>query len=95
MRTEAVNISDNIKSKELILDYPCTWTYKLIIAESTDIEKVLSLILKNREYVLNNSKISKKGTYKSYSLKLEVKSSEDRQTIFQSLQKEKSIKFIL
>ncbi|MDR2342455.1 MAG: DUF493 domain-containing protein [Campylobacteraceae bacterium] len=90
-----MNISDNIESKELILNYPCTWTYKIIAIKSADIQKVLLYILKDREYNLINSKISKQGTYKSYSLKVEVKSDSDRKEIFENLQKEKSIKFIL
>ncbi|MDR1554714.1 MAG: DUF493 domain-containing protein [Campylobacteraceae bacterium] len=90
-----VNTSDNIKSKELILDYPCAWTYKLITTKDTDIKNILTHVLKDRKYSLTDSKTSKQGVYKSCSLKLEVKSDSDRKEIFENLQKEKSIKFIL
>lgn len=89
------NVLDNIESKELILNYPCIWEYKLITIADANIQKILSNILKNREYVINDSKTSKKCVYKSYSLKLEVTSDEDRKGIFENLQKEDSIKFIL
>ncbi|MDR0580220.1 MAG: DUF493 domain-containing protein [Campylobacteraceae bacterium] len=88
-------MSDNIESKELILDYPCIWTYKLIATKNADMQEILPYILKDREYNLISSKISKQGTYKSYSLKVEVKSDSDRKEIFENLQKEESIKFIL
>ncbi|MDR3177792.1 MAG: DUF493 domain-containing protein [Campylobacteraceae bacterium] len=90
-----MNRLDDINSKELILNYPCFWTYKLITTKDADIEKILSLILKDREYNLNGSKTSKQGAYKSYALKLEVKSDDDRKKIFENLQKEEDIKFIL
>ncbi|MDR0408077.1 MAG: DUF493 domain-containing protein [Campylobacteraceae bacterium] len=88
-------MSDDIKSKELILKYPCMWTYKLITARDTDIKKILLRILKSEQYFLEDSKTSKKGAYKSYSLKLEVKSNKERIEIFECLQKEENIKFIL
>lgn len=89
------NTLDNIESKELILQYPCMWTYKLIIAKEMNIKKTLSHILKEKSYSLDDSKTSKKGAYKSYSLKLEVKSDNERKEIFERLQKEQDIKFIL
>ncbi|MDR1461516.1 MAG: DUF493 domain-containing protein [Campylobacteraceae bacterium] len=89
------NISDNVESKELILSYPCMWTYKLIATQDMDMKKTLTHILKNKQYSLDDSKTSKKGAYKSYSLKLEVESDEERKEIFERLQREQNIKFIL
>jgi len=89
------NTSDNINSKELVLEYPCVWEYRLVTTADTDIHEIAEGILGSRAHKLEASKTSKKGAFKSYALKLEVANDEDRKGIFASLREHQNIKFVL
>ena len=81
--------------KELGLDYPCNWEYKLITDTKDDLKNSLKELLGNRNYKLIFSKKSKNGKYNSYLLSLIVHSDEDRKNIYESLKKDKNIKIII
>ncbi len=81
--------------KELGLDYPCNWEYKLITDTKDDLKNSLKELLGNRNYKLFFSKKSKNGKYDSYLLSLIVHSDEDRKNIYESLKKDKNIKIII
>ena len=81
--------------KELGLNYPCNWEYKLITDTKDDLKNSLKELLGNRNYKLIFSKKSKNGKYNSYLLSLIVHSDEDRKNIYESLKKDKNIKIII
>ena len=81
--------------KELGLNYPCNWEYKLITDTKDDLKNSLKELLGNRNYKLIFSKKSKNGKYDSYLLSLIVHSDEDRKNIYESLKKDKNIKIII
>lgn len=89
------NTSDNIKAQELILEYPLLWEYKIVAFANADINGIIAKLLDGKTYKLKESKKSKSGTYKSYSLALEVESKNERKTIFESLRSHSNIKFVL
>jgi putative lipoic acid-binding regulatory protein len=87
-------LSENL-DKELGLNYPCNWEYKLITDSSDDLKSSIKELLGNRNYKLVFSKKSKNGKYDSYILSLLVHSDKDRKNIYESLKKDKNIKIII
>jgi uncharacterized protein len=81
--------------KELELEYPCDWEYKLIVLKGTDITQIIENIVDKREFSLVTSKNSKKGKYESFSLKLLVHNDEDRKTLYETFKRAQEIKFVL
>lgn len=82
-------------TKELELNYPCTWEYKCIIEQHEDIQEIAKDTLCKRDHDITKSQDSKKGKYISYKLSLLVHSDDDRKTIFESLKQHTKIKFVL
>ncbi|MDR2636055.1 MAG: DUF493 domain-containing protein [Campylobacteraceae bacterium] len=86
-------MKDDISSKELVIDYPCIWRYKVIVAAASDIKAIIKRVLNEREYAIKSS--NQKGAYISYNLELTVQSGEDREAVFRALEKDTDVKFIL
>lgn len=82
-------------TKELKLDYPCTWQYKAILEAQHNINVIIKEILDERDHNIRKSKNSKQGKYESYTLSVLVHSDDDRKIIFETLKQHKSIKFVL
>ena len=77
------------------IEYPIEWKYKVIGKDRDILIQTIDRILENREYRLQNSKTSSKGKYISLQVSTIVQSEEERNTIFQNLQKEKDIFFVI
>ena len=85
----------DLNNEKLILNYPCNWIYKLIVKRDADIILVLSDILKNRDYTLNPSNISKKSNFQSFTLDLLVHNEDDRKLLYEILYNHPTIKMVL
>lgn len=81
--------------KELELEYPCDWEYKLIVVQGINVSQIVKNIVDTRNFSLKNSKNSKNGKYESFTLKLLVHSDDDRKTLYETLKANKDIKFVL
>lgn len=81
--------------KELGLNYPCNWEYKVITDSSDNLKESIKELMGNRNYKLQFSKKSKNAKYDSYILSLMVFSDDDRIGIYESLKKDKNIKIII
>jgi putative lipoic acid-binding regulatory protein len=86
---------DDIKSKEIILEYPCEWEYKAVVEKNTNIDELLKPILKGRVYKQKLSKSSKEGTYSSYSIVVLVHNNEDRVCVYEQIRSHKNVKIVL
>jgi putative lipoic acid-binding regulatory protein len=86
---------DDIGQKELDIEYPCRWRYKLIAISTADINNIVKEALKEREYTLNLSHKSQGGNYKSYNLELLVFDESDRTALFEKFKTYDDIKFVL
>ena len=82
-------------TKELKLNFPTTWQYKLIMEKEHDAKKIAKEILKDKEHKIKKSQNSKKGNYTSHTLEVLVDNHEERKAIFEDLKKHKKIKFVL
>ena len=85
----------DLSKEKLQLDYPCNWKYKLVVLEKIDIKSVVKDIILNREHSIKESKVSKKGKYKSYTLELLVHNDDDRKGIYETLGDHKDIKMVI
>lgn len=75
-----MNICD--LNKEPKIDYPNFWEYKVIFQKDEEAQKIISDIVKEREYKLVFSKFSKDEKYASYNLSVLVNSDKERLELF-------------
>ncbi len=85
----------NLANKEVHIDYPCHWEYKVVVHTHVDVKSPLAEIFEDREYSLCLSNHSKAGTYTSYNARVLVRSHEERKALFGALKAHPSIKYVL
>ena len=82
-------------TKELKLNYPCNWQYKMIIGKDDNAKEIAKDVLKERIHTIKKSQNSSKDKYSSHSLEVLVHSGDDRKALFDALKKHNKIKFVL
>ena len=87
---------NNLEDKKPEINYPNDWKYK-IIGDNIDgmLMAVDNLLLEKFKYDLSTSNISKKGNYFSLNLIVTVKSEDERNFIYTSLNQHENIKMVL
>ncbi len=85
----------DLNKHKLELDYPCNWKYKIVIIESINVQYISKDIFGERNHKVKESKVSKKGKFKSYNIELVVHSDDDRKEIHRLLDEHKDIKMVL
>ena len=85
----------NDSKEKLELEYPTTWTYKLISLDKALIQKVVHEVIDAREHKLTHSNSSKTGKFVSMNLDLLVHNEDDRNFIFTALKAHQDIKMVL
>ena len=85
----------NDSEKKLELEYPCSWTYKVIASEKKALEQAIRDVLSEREHKVTSSNKSKTGKYTSMNLDLLVHNEDDRTFIFEALKQHQNIKMVL
>ncbi len=76
------------------IDYPCSWTFKVIGTDEQQIKKAVEDCVSN-SYTLKPSKVSNKGKYISLNLIAEVASETHRNEIYTSLSENEYIKMVI
>jgi hypothetical protein len=77
------------------IDYPCEWEYRIITSSEDELRKLVTEILKTKQYVLSFSNISKERKYISFALKINVTTEEERNRIYVSLRNHSSVKSVI
>ncbi|BAK74624.1 MAG: YbeD family protein [Arcobacter sp.] len=85
----------DLSKEKLELNYPCNWEYKLIVLEHINIKSTVKDVILDREHKVNESKVSSKGKYKSYTLEMLVHNEDDRKEIYKMLGDHSNIKMVL
>ncbi len=85
----------NDSKEKLELEYPCSWTYKLIGHEKEAIQKAIHDVILEREHNLSHSNASKTGKYVSMNLDLVIQNEDERNFIYQALKDHQNIKMVL
>jgi len=85
----------NDKKEKLELEYPCSWTYKLIGYEKEAIQNAIHEVILEREHSLTHSNNSKTGKYVSMNLDLVIQNEDERNFIYEALKAHQHIKIVL
>ncbi|APW66833.1 MULTISPECIES: HP0495 family protein [Arcobacteraceae] len=85
----------DLSKEKLELDYPCNWSYKLVVLQTTCVHTTVKEIVQKREHKIVKSKSSKKGKFESYNLELLVHNEDDRKLLFEILGKHDDIKMVI
>jgi len=85
----------NDSEKKLVLEYPCSWSYKLIGHEKEAIQKAIHDVILQREHSLDHSNNSKTGKYVSMNLELVIQNEDERNFIYEALKAHQHIKMVL
>lgn len=85
----------NDRTDKIELDYPCSWTYKLIGHEKEAIQKAIHEVILEREHSLTHSNASKTGKYVSMNLDLVITNEDERTFIYEALKAHQNIKMVL
>ena len=85
----------NDSEKKIVLEYPCSWCYKVIASEEKALKQAITDVIQEREHTLEHSKTSKGGKYVSMNLDILVHNEDDRTFIFEALKKHQAIKMVL
>lgn len=85
----------DLSKETLKLNYPCKWEYKIVVLEKINVKNILKEILGDREHKISKSKVSKKGKFISYSLKLIVFNEDDRKELYKIMLDHEHIKMIV
>lgn len=87
------NIND-IEQK-VVIEYPCSWQYKLITEHEEHTKDAILDVINDRFHKLTHSNSSKSGKYVSMNLELLVHNEDDRNFIFEALKQHQKIKMVL
>jgi len=85
----------NDSKEKLELEYPCSWTYKLIGLEKEVIQKAVHDVILEREHKLSHSNKSKTGKYVSMNLDILIQNEDERRFIYEALKAHQHIKMVL
>lgn len=85
----------NARDQKLELEYPCSWSYKLIASEVEALKQAIRDVISEREHKLTHSKNSKGGKYVSMNLDMLVHNEDDRNFIYEALKAHQHIKMVL
>ncbi len=77
------------------IHYPCRWEYKVI---GSDVNKLLAAVedcVLGLEHSVSPSNVSRNGIYYSFNISVEVPNEVVRDLIFEKLQRNENIKFVI
>ncbi len=77
------------------IDYPCTWSYKVIGSDRELVTQAALVVLENFDYQFSESNQSRTGKYVSFHISARVKSEEERNELFCMLQAIPTVKMVL
>jgi len=77
------------------IDYPCSWTYKIIGRAEADMREAIAGIVGDDAHMVTLSNHSAKGNYCSLNLEVTVMDEAHRTGIFSALMEHKSVKIVL
>jgi len=88
-------LNDKLEGKQLELEYPCNWCYKVIASEKEALQNAIKEVIDERAHKLTDSNSSKTGKYVSMNLDMLVHNEDDRKFIYDALKKHQDIKMVL
>jgi putative lipoic acid-binding regulatory protein len=86
---------EGVSLKKPEINYPCTWSYKVIGSDRELVTRAILTVLENLEYQFSESNQSRTGKYISFNVSARVESEEERNRIFGLLQDIPTVKMVL
>jgi uncharacterized protein len=81
--------------RELQLEYPCQWVYKIIGPDADGMQCAVNEIIRDRGYKISLSRTSETGKYHCFNIELSVESEGHRKDIYECLKCHPAIKIVL
>jgi putative lipoic acid-binding regulatory protein len=81
--------------QKLEIGYPCEWIYKIIGNDESRLRAAAQSIICGKEFTIDVSRGSSRGTYVCLNLKLTVLNEQERTSIFSALGTHADIKLVL
>lgn len=85
----------DLSNEKLELNYPCSWIYKIVILETSNVKIITKEVFGERVHNTKASKTSKKGKFKSFTIDMIVHNEEDRKALYELLGNHTQIKMVL
>lgn len=95
LKKEAKVVNINDLDEKLELEYPCSWTYKVITEHEDHTKEAVIDVICERIHTLKHSNSSKTGKYVSMNLELLVQNEDDRNFIYEALKAHQKVKMVL
>lgn len=77
------------------IDYPCTWTYRVICTDEAVLRAAIRAIVGTAEHSVSNIGSSESGRYQRLELLVTVCDEQHRNEIFAALGREAVVRFVL
>jgi len=77
------------------IDYPCTWSYKLVGADEQAIRIAIADIVAGREHGVSLSRASRTGKYVSLKVEVVVGDHDERRGLANGFNEHPAVKFVL
>jgi len=83
------------KERNIKLEYPCEWIYKIIGVDQDEMKSAVSEIIQDRACSITLSRQSENAKYYCLNVEVIVESESHRQIIYESLKSHQAIKIVL
>ena len=77
------------------IEYPCTWSYKLIGPDEAKLRTHVTSVVGERAHFVEVSNRSSQGSYISLRLEIGVEDEEDRRALFAALETGEGVLYVL
>lgn len=85
----------NNSNDKVEIEYPCSWSYKVIGLDAEALQNAVAMVLGKQKYLLTHSRSSSGGKYQSMHLETVVESEDRRNAIFNALQSHAAVRMVL
>ena len=80
--------------KELTIDYPCKWPYRVIGSDQALIEEEISVKLNHIQFEMNISNQSRTGRYVSFHVEAYINNDNERNDVFNILRSISTVRIV-
>lgn len=75
--------------------YPCRWPYRVIGTDENGLHAGIAAVLNSYAYEISKGNVSKKGTYRSVHVEVNVAHEQEKNELFDKLKAIRGVKFVL
>ncbi|MCA9315120.1 MAG: DUF493 domain-containing protein [Planctomycetes bacterium] len=85
----------NVPSGQPLIEYPCSWVYRLVGASVESLRAAIAEVIEDREHVIEPGNQSSGGRWHSVHLRVLVTSDADRTGLLRGLQTRPAVRYVL